>query len=253
MTSSSKSIRARIKPSSSRLRSQITLDSAQLELAEIDAGADEALDKTTPGAVSQQALDQYRASVTEARARVSAQEKSLEVYKLNKEFTQVVSPIDGQVSRFYLTLGNLVNQDQTLLTTVVSLDPIYVYFEMDDRTLLQIRRAISEGKVKPHGDGELFPVFMQLQGEDDYPHQGIINFINNQVSSSTGSITFRGLFSNPVLGKASSFAKPNSVSTLGLAAGLASLPASSLRAALPASLQGVPCFSPRMARPHESI
>ena len=59
---------------------------------------------------------------------MDAQKKSLEVYKLNKEFTRVVSPIDGQVSRYYLTLGNLVNQDQTLLTTVVSLDPMYVVF-----------------------------------------------------------------------------------------------------------------------------
>ncbi len=73
---------------------------------------------------------------------MDSQNKSLEVYKLNKEFTRVVSPIDGQVSRYYLTLGNLVNQDQTLLTTIVSLDPMYVYFDMDERTLLQIRKAI---------------------------------------------------------------------------------------------------------------
>ena len=81
--------------------------------------------------------------------------KSLEVYQLNKEFTQVMSPIDGQVSRYYLTLGNLVNQDQTLLTTVVSLDPMYVYFDMDESTLLQIRKAISEGRITVPADGDL--------------------------------------------------------------------------------------------------
>ena len=134
-------------------KSQVNLDEAQLELAKTTLARYQALAKTTPGAVSEQALDQYKAAVVEAEARVDAQKKSLEVYKLNKEFTQVVSPIDGQVSRYYLTLGNLVNQDQTLLTTVVSLDPMYVYFDMDERTLLQIRKAIEEGKIAAPADG----------------------------------------------------------------------------------------------------
>ena len=109
-------------------KSQVNLNQAQLDLAKTTLARYQALDKTTPGAVSKQALDQYKAAVVEAEARVDAQKKSLEVYKLNKEFTRVVSPIDGQVSRYYLTLGNLVNQDQTLLTTIVSLDPMYVVF-----------------------------------------------------------------------------------------------------------------------------
>ena len=109
-------------------KSQVKLNEAQLELAKTTLERYQALDKTTPGAVSKQALDQYKAAVVEAEARVDAQKKSLEVYNLNKEFTRVVSPIDGQVSRYYLTLGNLVNQDQTLLTTIVSLDPMYVVF-----------------------------------------------------------------------------------------------------------------------------
>ena len=129
---------------------------------------------------------------------MDAQKKSLEVYKLNKEFTHVVSPIDGQVSRYYLTLGNLVNQDQTLLTTIVSLDPMYAYFDMDERTLLQIRKAISEGKITAPADGDI-PVLLGLQNEDGFPHQGTINFVNNQVNSTTGSITMRGVFANPKL------------------------------------------------------
>jgi multidrug efflux system membrane fusion protein len=121
----------------------------------------------------------------------------MEVYKLNHEFTKVVSPIDGQVSRYYLTLGNLVNQDQTLLTTVVSLDPMYAYFDVDEPTLLRIRRAINEGRIKRHPEGTNIPVLMGLQGEDGYPHQGSINFVNNQVDPSTGSILARGVFPNP--------------------------------------------------------
>jgi multidrug efflux system membrane fusion protein len=132
-------------------QSQVTLAQAQLDLAESTLGRYKALKKDTPGAVSDQAIDQYQAAVAEARARVFANKKSMEVYQLNKEFTRVVSPIDGQVGRYYLTTGNLVNQDQTLLTTVVSLDPMYAYFEVDERTMLRVRKAINEGKVKPYG------------------------------------------------------------------------------------------------------
>ena len=179
-------------------KSQVKLNQAQLELAKTTMARYEALDRTTPGAVSKQALDQYKAAVVEAEARVDSQKKSLEVYNLNKEFTRVVSPIDGQVSRYYLTLGNLVNQDQTLLTTIMSLDPMYAYFDMDEGTLLQIRKAISEGKIAPAAEGDL-TVMLGLQNEDGFPHKATINFVNNQVNSTTGSITMRGVFPNPKL------------------------------------------------------
>jgi multidrug efflux system membrane fusion protein len=179
-------------------KSQVVLDQAQLDLAQTTLERYQALDRTTPGAVSRQALDQYKATVVEAEARVAAQKKSLDVYQLNKEFTRVVSPIDGQVSRYYLTLGNLVNQDQTLLTTVMSPDPMYVYFDMDESTLLQIRKAISQGKIAPPAEGDL-KVMLGLQNEDSFPHTATINFVNNQVNSTTGSITIRGVFANPKL------------------------------------------------------
>ena len=120
----------------------------------------------------------------------------MEIYTLSHEFTNVTSPIDGQISRYYLTLGNLVNQDQTLLTTVVSVDPMYVYFEMDEPTLLRTRKAINEGKIKLPEDGKM-PVLMGLQGEEGFPHEGTINFVNNQVNPTTGSILVRGVFANP--------------------------------------------------------
>jgi multidrug efflux system membrane fusion protein len=178
-------------------RSQVSLNEAQLDLAKKTLARYEDLDRTTPGAVSKQALDQYKAAVVEATARVASQQKSLEVYRLNKEFTEVVSPINGQVSRYYLTLGNLVNQDQTLLTTVVSLDPIYAYFDVDDHTLQQIRTAINEGRIQSSGSGEGISVAMQLQGEAGYQHAGVIDFVNNQVNPTTGSISMRGVFPNP--------------------------------------------------------
>ena len=166
---------------------QVALYKAQLALAKTTLARDVEVAKT-PGAMSAQQLDQDRAAVVEAEARVKANEASTEVYKLNLDFTQVKSPISGQISRYFLSIGNLVQQDNTLLTTVVSLDPMYAYFDMDEQTLLRIRRAINEGKIKMGLDGAL-PVSLGLQGEEGYPHKGTINFVNNQVNSSTGSIS----------------------------------------------------------------
>ena len=194
-------------------KSQVTLNEAQRDLAQKTLVRFQALAKSQPGSVSEQALDQYQASVVEADARVAAQNKSLDVYKLNKEFTHVVSPISGQVSRYYLTEGNLVNQDQTLLTTVVSLDPMYVYFDMDEATRLRIVKAIQEGKITVPAEGGM-PIWLGLQNEEGFPHRATLNFINNQINSTTGSITLRGVFENKKLastGKASSSAGSGSV------------------------------------------
>ncbi|HEX3314011.1 MAG TPA: efflux RND transporter periplasmic adaptor subunit [Gemmataceae bacterium] len=171
---------------------QVNLYQAQFKLAEITLSRD----RQAGSAVSPLQLDQDAASVSEARARLNAAKSSTEVYKLNLEFTKVLSPIDGQVSRRFLTVGNLVNQDQTLLTTVVSLDPIYVYFDMDEQTLKGIRDAVNDGRIKTPKDGKL-PVQMALPGETNYPRTGTIDFVNNQVNPNTGSISVRGKFPNP--------------------------------------------------------
>jgi len=174
---------------------QLNLNQAQLKLAQTTYARDQQIARAGGAAISQQQLDQDKAAVDEAEARVKAYQASMEIYKLNLDFTKVVSPLDGQISRFYLTEGNLVNQDQTLLTSIVSLDPIHVYFDMDEPTLLNIRRAIQEGRVERYQEGKI-PLFMGVQGEDGYPHEGTINFVNNQVNPNTGSISVRGVFPN---------------------------------------------------------
>jgi multidrug efflux system membrane fusion protein len=175
---------------------QVKLAEAQLKLARVTYQRDQNIAKT-PGAISLQQLDQDQAAVEQAEAQLKAFRASLEVFKLNLDFTKVTSPIDGQVSRYYLTLGNLVNQDQTLLTTVVSLDPLYAYFDVDEPTVLRIRKAINEGTIKRYQEGTI-PVYMGLQGEEGYSHQGTLNFVNNQVNPATGSILVRGIFPNPI-------------------------------------------------------
>lgn len=178
-------------------RAQLNLYQAQLKVAQTVYDRDVGINLRVPNSVSRQALEQDYASVQEAEARVKSAEKNLELYMLNLEYSKIVSPIDGQVSRYYLTVGNLVNQDQTLLTTVVSLDPIHAYFDMDEPTLLRIRRAINDGRIKRGKEGDIeLPLLMGVQGELGFPHQGNVNFFDNQVTPTTGSISVRGVFPN---------------------------------------------------------
>jgi multidrug efflux system membrane fusion protein len=176
---------------------QVNLNQAKLKLAQANNTRARTVASREPGAFSQQELDTYLAQELEASAAVKASRASLEVYKLNRSFCEVTSPIDGQISRYYYTLGNLVNQDMTPLTTVVSVDPMYAYFDMDERTVLELRKRVNAGELEAPKEGEDIPVFMGLEGEKDYRHRGSINFINNQVNPQTGTITVRGVFDNP--------------------------------------------------------
>jgi membrane fusion protein, multidrug efflux system len=175
-------------------QSQVVLNQAQLRLAKTTLERDMA----AGNAIAPQQIDQDKAAVEEATARIDAAKATLAAYKLNLEFTRVTSPIDGTVSRFFYTLGNLVTADQTLLTTVVSLDPIYVYFDVDERTVLRVRNAINRGTIQARGNANEIPVLMQVDGEDNFPHQGTLDFVNNVVNPSTGTIAARGIFANPL-------------------------------------------------------
>lgn len=173
---------------------EINLYKAQHQLAQTTYARNRAIASRVSGGVSEQELDQNRAQVAEAAARIKAYESVARSYQLNLDFCKVASPIDGQVSRYYLTLGNLANQDQTLLTTVVSLDPTYAYFDVDENTLLRMTRAINAGTI---GAPTRVPIDMALQGEEGFPHRGYFNFMDNAVNRSTGTIAVRGIFSNP--------------------------------------------------------
>lgn len=174
---------------------QVEVYKAQLQLAEVTLARDMAL-QNNRGVITQQQIDQDRAAMEEARARVRAYEASTEIYRLNVDFTQVHSPIDGMIGRHFMTVGNLVNQDQTLLATVVSLDPIYIYFEVDEPTLLRVRQAINEGRIPRPRHGTV-PLYAGLQTEEGFPHEGTIDFVNNQINPGTGSIIVRAVFPNP--------------------------------------------------------
>ena len=137
---------------------QLANNKAQQQLA--DANFRRAGELLKNKSISQQEYEQFRATKDQAAAQVQSAQANIAIDKLNLEFCHVTSPIDGRVSRYFLTVGNLVNQDQTLLTTVVSQDPMYAYFDADEPTLLRFRRAVSAGKdqagrrqQKPRLDG----------------------------------------------------------------------------------------------------
>jgi RND family efflux transporter MFP subunit len=174
---------------------QVDLQKASLKVAKITLARDLAINRRVANAISQQQIDQEAATVEEEEARVRASEQAKEVSALNHEFTRVVSPIDGQISRYYLTLGNLVNADQTLLTTVVSVDPMYAYFDMDEATVQRLRRSAREGRARS-AEVPAWPVSLGLATEEGFPHQGTINFADNQVNPQTGTLRVRGVFSN---------------------------------------------------------
>lgn len=175
---------------------QVKLYEAKLKLAKADNLRAKEVGKT-PGAISKQDLDKYVAAEEEAVAAVEASKASLEVHRLNLEFCTVTSPIEGRISKYYVTLGNLVNQDNTLLTTIVSINPIYCYFDTDERTLLTVLRRIqsSNENFQP---GKSYPVFIGLGDEKGFPHKAMLNFTNNQVDSQTGTLTLRAVIENPI-------------------------------------------------------
>ena len=174
----------------------VKLSEAKLKLAKADNLRAKDVAKT-PGAISKQDLDKYVAAEEEAAAGVEAIKASLEVQNLNLEFCSVISPISGRISKYFVTLGNLVTQDSTQLTTVVSEDPIYCYFDADERTLLKINRRVQVSKKKNESleDFPETPVSIGLADEKGFPHQGTLNFSSNLVDS-TGTITLRAIIKN---------------------------------------------------------
>jgi multidrug efflux system membrane fusion protein len=178
-------------------RAQLALAEANLRLARVTYERDRVIAARDPGGVSQQQLDQDLAQQQVAQASVAVARANLNSAELNLEWTRVTSPIDGVVSRYYYTLGNLVVQDQTLLTTVVSVDPIYAYFDVDENTVLRIREAINAGRIIPQANTEDIQVLLGVGTEEGYPHIGHVSFFNNTVNPSTGTLAVRGTFPNP--------------------------------------------------------
>jgi len=144
-------------------------------------------------AISREEFDTRRAGSTQSSADVRVAEAAVATAKLNLGFTEVRSPIAGRVSRAMLTLGNLAQADQSVLTSVVSQDPVYVYFQPDEQTFLRYAELARKGERAKSAN----PVRVGLATDKDYPYTGTMNFINNQVDPATGTINLRAVVPNP--------------------------------------------------------
>lgn len=181
-----------------RAESQIKLGQAKQKFAEAEVKRNEPLVQS--GVTTKAEFEKLVADRDQAAAAVDAAKAAAEVSRLNLKFCRVLSPIDGRISRTNLTVGNLVVADNTLLTSVVSQDPMYVYFNVDEPTMLRVQQLIREGKFKSSRESDKVPIAVGLANEPGrFPHEGFIDFVDNKVDPSTGTLKVRGVLPNPVV------------------------------------------------------
>src|ERR1700676_1201902 len=169
---------------------------AKAELAKRDL--DRGLSLVQTSAVSEQVVDQRRQALQAAHAAETVAEGALKAAQLNIEFTHVLAPIAGRVSRHLVSVGNLVQGSEgssTLLTSIVSLDPIYVYFDVDEATYLKNNRLWFEGK-RPSSRDTPNPVEVTLTGETKPSHEGKMDFLDNRLDVSTATLRGRAVVDN---------------------------------------------------------
>lgn len=175
----------------------VAKDEAHLVLTKAELSRNESLLKQH--AVAQQDIDTAKANFEQAQAQVAADKAALEASQLNLEWTHVTAPISGRISRFFVTAGNLVNGgagQATMLTSIVSVDPVYCYVPMPERDFLKYQTFAAQEKQSSVRDAKI-PCFIQLENETNTSHEGFIDFIDNNLDVNTGTIQVRGVFPNP--------------------------------------------------------
>jgi multidrug efflux system membrane fusion protein len=150
-------------------------------------------------AISEEEADSRAKAEREAAAAIQSSVASVEMAKLNMEYTGVTAPISGRIGRKMITQGNLVNGNQgesTLLATIVSMDPIYCYFDVDEGAILKYQQLARDGKQDDLIGGRV-RCEIELGNETGFPHKGLLDFVDNRVDPATGTLRVRGLFPNP--------------------------------------------------------
>lgn len=176
-----------------RLTAELSDVKSRLKLAH--SSYNRANELSTKNAISIETFDSRSAELEQAKARLRSVSAALEVAKLNLGYTKITAPISGRVSRALITKGNLVAAGNTLLTTIVSVDKVYAYFDADEKTFLKYMKLAKEG-TRPSSRDVRNPVYMSLANDTGYPHEGYIDFIDNQVNPTTGTIRGRAVFDN---------------------------------------------------------
>jgi multidrug efflux system membrane fusion protein len=180
------------------LQAQGQLDDARAKAELAKRELDRGLTLVQTSAVSEQVVDQRRQALQAAHAAETQAEGALKAAHLNVEFTHVLAPITGRVSRHLVTLGNLVqgaDSGATLLTSIVSLDPIYIYFDVDEATYQRNSKLWFEGK-RPSSRNTANPVQVSLTGETKPLHEGTMDFLDNRLDVSTATLRSRAIIPN---------------------------------------------------------
>jgi RND family efflux transporter MFP subunit len=175
-------------------RAEAALTQAQARVDRLNRDYQRAQALLGPRAISREEFDRMAGERDEARAAVGVAESNVRLARLNVEYTEVRAPFAGRISRRLVDPGNLVKADETVLTTLVSLEPMYVYFDVDERTLL--RQLLRAGRLDSASQDKV-PIEIGLADEEGYPHPGVVNFVDNRVDPNTGSLWMRGEFVHP--------------------------------------------------------
>ena len=175
-------------------RAALASAQAQLERARAAAGLAQTQDQrarqlVAENAVSREEADTRAATLAQATAQVRAAEAELATARLQLDFTEVRAPITGRASRALLTVGNMAQADQSVLTTLVSQDPVYAYFDADEHSFLRYQKAGLSGQGRA--------VRVALVGDSGFPHAGTLDFSDNQLQPGTGTMRLRARLANP--------------------------------------------------------
>ena len=173
-------------------QAQAQLAQARSQLTLATSEQDRANKLLAAHAISREELESRDAALQQGNANVAGAQAAVDDAALNLSFTRVTAPITGVVSRAEITAGNLVTGGQTLLTTVVSVDPIYVSFQGDEQGFLNFMNYARKGGAADVAQ----PVFVGLANEEGYPHQGTIAFVDNEIDAATGTVRARGRLDN---------------------------------------------------------
>ncbi len=176
-------------------KNEAALAQAEAHLNRLDQDFERAGRLVGTRVINREEYDKIAGDRSEAAASVGSYRAALDNSKLYLEWTQVRSPISGRIGRRLIDKDNMVKADETALTTIVTLDPIYVYFDVDERSLLRLRREVQAGS----SDGErlVARVELGLTDEEGFPHVGTLNFEDNRIDANTGTIRMRAVFANP--------------------------------------------------------
>jgi RND family efflux transporter MFP subunit len=172
---------------------QAQLEQARSQLTLATSEQDRAIRLVAAHAISREELESRDAALAQAHANVAGAQAAVDTAALNLSFTRVTAPFTGVVSRAEITAGNLVTSGQTLLTTLVSVDPIYVSFQGDEQGFLNFMNYAREGGAAD----AVHPVFVGLANEEGYPHHGAMAFVDNEIDAATGTVRARGRLDNP--------------------------------------------------------